>query len=337
VVLLMSIKDEFEFIKSITPKQGLSKDVLVGIGDDAAVVRQYQGTDLIACTDTMVEGVHFKRETMSPLHIGYKALAANISDVAAMGGISSFYLVSVVVPKSWSESELIDIYKGMDTLAVQNDMVLIGGDTVSTKGPLVVNVTVLGRVEQGKCLKRSDAKPGDIVFITGTVGDSAAGLHILLSEKTNNESFHYLINRHRIPTPQSEAGGILNSFHRVSANDISDGVASEAREIAEASHVDLVINECLIPLSSEIMMFGREQAIKWALYGGEDYELIGTTSPDQWEEIKQKFKEAKLSISMVGEVHKGSGKVLLKTPEQVLELEKQGYNHFKHGDEDDNK
>jgi thiamine-monophosphate kinase len=333
----MSIRDEFEFIKNITPKQGLSKDVVVGIGDDAAVVRAYHGTDLIACTDTMVEEVHFKRDTMSPFHIGYKALAANISDVAAMGGIPSFYLVSIVVPKSWSENELIDIYKGMDALAAKHKMVLIGGDTVSTKGPLVVSITVLGRVEQGKCLKRSDAKPGDIVFLTGTVGDSAAGLHILLSEKTNNESFHYLINRHQMPTPQTAAGEILHSFHRVSANDISDGVASEAREIAEASHVDLVINESLIPLSNEIMMFGREQAIKWALYGGEDYELIGTTSPDQWEKIEQKFKQDKLSITKVGEVRKGSGKAYLKTPIQVIELGKLGYNHFKHGDEDDNK
>jgi thiamine-monophosphate kinase len=325
----MGIKDEFAFIQKISSKNSFVQDVIVGIGDDAAIIRPNINTDIIACKDTMVEGVHFKKETMSPFHIGYKALAANISDVAAMGGIPTFYLVSIVIPPSWEEDKLIEIYKGMEELANLHEMALIGGDTVSTKGPLVVTVTVLGKVEQGKGLKRSNAKPGDIIFLTGTVGDSAAGLHILLSDNNSNKNFDSLVKRHQQPTPQVEAGRILNRFSRVSANDISDGVASEAVEIAEASGVDLILDRHLLPLSKDILTFGVEQAYKWALFGGEDYELIGTTSFDNWEEVKLAFNYQNLTISKVGEVREGTGKVLLRTKDTTLELKKEGYNHFR--------
>jgi thiamine-monophosphate kinase len=329
VVFIMSIHDEFEFIKQITPKGRLKPDILVGIGDDAAVIRPFEQTDIIACTDTMVEDVHFTRKTMNPYQVGYKALAANISDVAAMGGKSSYYLVSLVVPSNWSQQELIEIYKGMEDLANQHDTVLIGGDTVSTKGPLVVTVTVLGRIKSNKNLKRSDAVPGDLVFITGTVGDSAAGLHILLYEKDSNT---YLINRHQLPSPQTEAGLLLSSFDRVALNDISDGVASEAIEIAEASNVDIELNESMLPLSKDILAFGRDQAIKWALYGGEDYQLIGTVPTENWDELERVFIKNRIRVTRVGEVHKGTGKVYLKKEESLFELKKQGYNHFKNGD-----
>ncbi len=331
----MTIKDEFEFIRKISPKQGLSQDVIVGIGDDAAIVRPIVGMDMIACTDTMVEDVHFKRETMSPFQIGYKALAANISDIAAMGGIPAFYLVSIVIPKHWAESEIVEIYEGMAFLADQHKMALIGGDTVSTKRPLVVNITVLGRVEQDRCLRRSSAKPGDLVFLTGTVGDSAAGLHILLSEKAMKEPYKQLIKKHQMPTPQTDAGRILVEISGVSANDISDGVASEARELAEASCVDIIIEEELIPLSTEIKVFGAVQALQWDLFGGEDYELIGTASQEQWKDIQKAFMDLNLNVTKVGEVQKGSGKVFLKKLDHIIELKKMGFNHFNHGDENE--
>jgi thiamine-monophosphate kinase len=325
----MGIRDEFAFIQKISQKNSSSQNIIVGIGDDAAIIRPDMNTDIIACKDTMVEGVHFKRETMSPFHIGYKALAANISDIAAMGGIPSFYLVSIVIPPSWEEEELVEIYKGMEELAGVHSMALIGGDTVSTKGPLVVTVTVLGKVEQGKGLKRSNAKPGDVIFLTGTVGDSAAGLHILLSDNTKDEKFDSLVRRHQQPIPQVDAGKLLNLFSRVSANDISDGVASEAVEIAEASGVDLIIDRHLLPLSEEILTYDEEQAYKWALFGGEDYELIGTTSPEIWEEIETAFKEKNLTITKIGNVKKGSGRVFLHSDQETLELKKEGYNHFR--------
>lgn len=326
----MGIKDEFEFIKkiSLTQKQGLHHDIIVGIGDDAAVVKPPVEMNLLACTDTMVEGIHFKRETMSPYHIGYKALTANISDIAAMGGIPTYFLVSIAIPKNWQENELLEIYSGMEIVAKHNEVKLIGGDTVSTNGPLVVNVTVLGKVEKDSCLKRSNAKAGDIVFLTGTVGDSAAGLHIIVSEKAKEEHFRSLVMKHQIPNPQIQAGRILVQFEGVSANDISDGVASEAKEIAEASNVDLILDASCIPLSMEILFFGRTQALEWALFGGEDYELLGTASKENWIKILKRFKELNLPISMVGSVQKGTGNVYLKENSHVSELARKGFNHF---------
>lgn len=331
----MAIRDEFEFIKKISPTQVDQRDVVVGIGDDAAIVRPQNNMDLIVCTDTMVEDIHFKRETMSSFQIGYKALAANISDIAAMGGIPTYYLVSIVIPKQWDEAELLEIYQGMEALATQYQMVLIGGDTVSTSGPLVVNVTVMGKIEKSRSLKRSNARPGDIVFLTGTVGDSAAGLHILLSDKTNKEQFQSLVLKHQMPVPQVEAGRVLTEFKTVAANDISDGVASEANEIAEASKVDLYLEEGLIPLSKDIREYGRDQALNWALFGGEDYQLIGTTSLEQWAEIEKLCKEKNMMITKIGEVHQGTGKVWLRTAGQLVNLQKKGYNHFNHGGVDE--
>jgi thiamine-monophosphate kinase len=326
---MMGVKDEFAFIKAITPKNKQSEDIVVGIGDDAAIFRSVIGFDTIACTDTMVEGVHFKRETMDSFHIGYKAIAANISDIAAMGGIPLFYLVSIAIPKQWDETNLIEIYKGMEQLATEFEMNLIGGDTVSTSGPLVVNVTVIGKVECGKGIKRSHAKPGDVVFITGTTGDSAAGLHILLNEKTRNNDTDTLVQKHQMPKPNVKIGRILQHAKRVALNDISDGTASEAIEIAEASGVDLLLYEEHLPLSKEILSFGREQALRWGLFGGEDYELIGTIDTHSWNKIKNECDALSINITKVGEVLKGNGKAFLKTADKTEQLLKQGFNHFR--------
>ncbi|KAA0543398.1 thiamine-phosphate kinase [Bacillus sp. BGMRC 2118] len=324
----MGIRDEFDFINKISTNQFISERVIEGIGDDAAIIRPLQQMDTVVCKDTMVEGVHFKKETMMPVHIGHKALAANISDIAAMGGIPTYYLVSIAIPSTWGEEELLEIYRGMSELASKYKMSLIGGDTVSIEGPLVVTVTVLGEIEQDKVLRRGNAKPGDFVFLTGNVGDSAAGLHILLSDNTSNRRLTNLLNKHQLPHPQVIAGRILTKLPRAATNDISDGVASEAIEIAIASRVDIVLDEYSLPLSEEILEFGRTRAVNWALYGGEDYELIGTVSPEEWPGLLHMFEKEKMRITHIGNVIEGSGKVFLDSKGELLELQKAGYNHF---------
>ncbi|MFD1738209.1 thiamine-phosphate kinase [Bacillus salitolerans] len=324
----MGIHDEFSFIKAITPKEKRREDVIVSIGDDAAIFRTEKNSDTIACTDTMVEDIHFKQETMEPFHIGFKALAANISDVAAMGGIPQYYLVSIAIPEKWSEESLMEIYKGMEHLAEKYNMDLIGGDTVSTFGPLVLNVTVIGSVENDRGIKRSSAKPGDVVFITGNIGDSAAGLHILLNEKANKNQLSPLVLKHQMPLPNVQAGQLLVKQDRVSLNDISDGAASEAIEIAEASHVDIILYKSQLPFSNDILTFGFDRALNWGLFGGEDYELIGTISQNSWEKVMAEFAKIKIKITKVGEVVEGSGKVFLQSEKRREQLLKQGYNHF---------
>ncbi|EIT84397.1 thiamine monophosphate kinase [Fictibacillus macauensis ZFHKF-1] len=327
------MRDEFAWIASITPKEHRQASLLEGIGDDAALVKGSEEEDQVVCLDTMVEGVHFTTDTMAPFHIGHKALAANISDVAAMGGIPRYYLVSIAVPASWSEEALGEIYKGMDTLAETYKMDLIGGDTVSTKGPLVLSITVIGSVESGKKLLRRNARPGDVVFMTGCAGDAAGGLALLL-EHTRNHPFtlteQALVQAHQLPLPNVEAGRLLAEANvRVALNDISDGVASEATEIAESSGVKLTLVWDKLPKSIALQSYPQEQQEQWLLYGGEDYTLIGTMAQEDFSLIQQKAKDCNLSFIAVGKVEAGAPAVWLERSQQPIEaLHKAGYNHF---------
>ncbi|WP_010285575.1 thiamine-phosphate kinase [Bacillus timonensis] len=327
----MALQDEFHFIDQIKPKRVSRSGLIAGIGDDAALFRPTQEMEQIICMDTMVEGVHFTKKTMDPYQIGYKALAVNISDIAAMGGTPTYYLVSIAIPKDWNEQELLSIYEGMAMLADKYHMDLIGGDTVSIAGNLVVTVTVLGEVEKGKHLLRSHAQPGDIVFVSGTIGDSSAGLSLLLHNKKNysfSESEKTLIQKHQYPIPRVEIGRLLSTFERVSLNDISDGLASETNEIAKASCVTLLIDEDKIPFSEAILKQHQDRALEFALYGGEDFELVGTIAASDWEILQKQAKKHGYILTKVGTVSEGGPAVFLKRDGELCKLEMKGYNHF---------
>jgi thiamine-monophosphate kinase len=328
----VTIYDEFAFIDRIKPNKIHNQQLITGIGDDAALVGLPQDMDQIICLDTMVEKVHFTSETMTPKQIGYKALAVNISDIAAMGGVPAYYLVSIAIPNTWSQEDVVSIYGGMQELSEAYRIDLIGGDTVSSPGPLMVSVTVIGYVEKGKKLLRSNANPGDVVFITGTVGDSSAGLDLLL-QHGQKHSYHqneiYLTERHQLPSPRVDIGRYLAKLERVSLNDISDGVASEANEIAKASSVNIYIEEHNIPLSKQILQYNEHKAIEYALYGGEDFELIGTMSPTDWDSFQHRMEERNIRVTKVGRVVKGEGEVYLSQKGSLTLLEKKGYNHFR--------
>lgn len=327
------MKDEFSFINQIKPIHKKQDTLLVGVGDDAALYQGNSEYDEIACVDTMVEDVHFRRDTMQPTDIGYKALAVNISDIAAMGGIPLYYLVSIAIPPQWEEKDLIDIYAGMSLMAERYKMDLIGGDTVSTKDKLVISVTVLGRIERGKKLLRKNARPGDILFVTGLLGASAAGLSLLFQKgckgsftKTENA----LILAHQRPEPQVRAGRILaQSGARIALNDVSDGIASEANEIAEASKVQIIVEQNKLPIHTSLYAYEKGQQLDWVLFGGEDYQLIGATDKHSWTRIEATFKKADIIVTKIGEVLSGKAEVLLKQNEKLIKLEKKGYNHFR--------
>lgn len=331
----MPVQDEFQFIQSIQPTRQFHGELFVGIGDDAAVYTPRKGFQQIVCMDTMVEGIHFLRKTMKPFDIGYKSVAINISDIAAMGGHPKYYLVSVAIPPDWHEKELLEIYEGMNDAAKRFQVDLIGGDTVSIDKRLVVTVTVIGEIEHGKARLRSDARPGDVVFVTGTLGDSAAGLYLLL----NKGNFHlpendytYLVSRHQRPVPQVEAGKLISDLERASLNDVSDGIASELNEIAEMSKLQIIINKDLLPLSDSIRLMPVEKQYEWALSGGEDFELVGTTSKNSFEILKEKCEKRGIRLTKIGEVLEGDPMVYLKEKDKCQRLLKKGYNHFQKGD-----
>lgn len=318
--------DEFTFINSIKQQYYRQSSLVKGIGDDAAVFRQ-SNADIVTAVDTFVEDVHFRKSTMSAFHIGYRILAANISDLAAMGSTPAFYLVSIVIPKSWMYKEVADIFKGMKKIASYYKMDLIGGDTVSGK-EMTISVTVIGYAEK-RVRYRSDAKDGDIVFVTGTLGDSQAGFHILTNPRNYQEDQYY-IARHRMPTPRVEFATGLSKDVRVALNDVSDGIASEAAEIAAASNVSILIHDEKVPVRDSYKQFPEHSQYQWKYFGGEDFELIGTVAKQNWEHIVSLANQLGLRLTSIGEVFlEDNNRVYLKKNNRVKILPKQGYNHLK--------
>nr|WP_239565510.1 thiamine-phosphate kinase [Brevibacillus fulvus] len=311
--------------------------VSVGLGDDAAVFSVAAGMEVVACCDAMIETVHFLRETMSPCDIGYKAMISNISDIAAMGGIPRYALVTIGVSPGWQADECKRIYEGIDQAAKLYNVRMIGGDTVATPDALHLSITLLGEVESGRALRRSSARAGDLLFLTGPVGSSAAGLDLLLSRRERavepRPDWQTLVAQHQRPTAQVEAGRLLlKSGLGRALNDISDGLASEAWEIAEASGCKIVIEAERVPMLEEMRSYAAsvgKNPLDWAFYGGEDYQLIGSVPATEAETLAAAFAEHGLPFYLLGTVEAGQPGVWLSEQGSERPLPKAGYNHFK--------
>ncbi len=298
--------------------------VVVGAGDDGAVYRLPPGVDEVISTDTMVEGIHFTDETMAPEDVGWKLAVSNFSDMAAMGAVPAEFVAAVSLPASLLAEWISRCYDGIREACAAYRVNLLGGDVTGSRQGVVLTGTVIGWVPRGGAVRRSGAKPGDVVFLTGTVGDSAAGLAAI--RRGVAEEFPYLAKRHRRPTAQIETARQLRESGVRALNDVTDGVASEAHEIAEASGVELMLESARIPLSEELRAFAKrfgEDPISYALSGGEDYVLLGTAAPEDFARIKEK-----VSVSAVGVVREGIGRVFLKDGEALRLLSPSGYDHF---------
>lgn len=321
--------DEFQFIDSIKQNTYRQSSLIKGIGDDAAVIRS-SNKDVVTAVDTFVENIHFSKETMSYFQVGYRALAANISDLAAMGATPAYYLVSIVVPNSINDDALQDIYHGMDKIAKAYNVDLIGGDTVSGE-QLTISITIIGYVMKGKARYRHQAKHDDIVFVTGTLGSARAGLHILL-HSLNIEGKDFFIRKHQMPTPRVHFATSLQPINRLSLNDISDGIANELYEIATASNVTITIQDDQIPVHEKLYQFTDEQRFHWKYFGGEDFELVGTVSKTDWPVIKEVAEKQQVLVTKIGRViynEETNGKVFINKDGKISRLEKRGYIHMK--------
>ncbi|MFC5701822.1 thiamine-phosphate kinase [Cohnella faecalis] len=344
--------DEFSLIRAWTerrqPKEWLSAaGVRIGIGDDAAAVEAAPDKDWLFAVDTMVEEVHFRDETMTDEDVGYKALAANVSDIAAMGGVPLHALVSVSIPPSWTPERMKRLFDGLYDCAGRYGVAVVGGDTTSAPRHLVVSVTLVGVVEQGRAIRRSGASPGQIVFVTGPVGLSAGGLHGMLGSASAAETGiprakktppppKSLVQAHRRPAPSVKAGRLLlEQGFASSLNDVSDGLASEAWEIAEASGVSIVLKEPRLPLAGELASYARHcgvDPLEWMLYGGEDYVLLGTADKSSEAELRALFRSEGLPLFVIGETEAGDAGVWLDSEGGKRKpLDKRGYNHFARG------
>lgn len=319
-----------DLIKKDTIYNG--KSVVLGIGDDAAVYIPTPHQLQLITTDMLVERVHFDLRTSSARQLGYKCIAVNLSDIAAMGGLPKHVVISIALPKDLSVDFVLSLYEGMKEICHEFGVNIVGGDTVSSLQGLVINVTAIGEVEPEKLQRRSGASDGELIVVTGTLGDSGCGLDLLMQGGWEEHNFYQpLLMRHLAPRPQVKAGSLLASYGTTSMNDISDGLASEANEIAQASSVGMIIYEDKIPLSSEVNSAALQLSkagTQYALYGGEDYQLLFTIPPDKYKLLSQ--ADLGLVLTVIGEVREQSHGVQLMARNGVTSLlEPKGYNHFR--------
>lgn len=318
---------EFELITRYFDRVTSSRrDVEKGIGDDCALLTLPEKQTLAISTDTLVEGVHFLRD-IHPADLGYKALAVNLSDLAAMGADPAWLTLALTLPdvnepwlKAFSDSlfELLDYY----------NMQLIGGDT--TRGPLSLTLGIHGLVPQGRALKRSGAKPGDWIYVTGTLGDSAAGLSLLQHKTRINDpvTHEVLIKRHLRPMPRILQGQALRDLASA-AIDLSDGLVSDLGHILKASDVGARLNVDALPLSDVLKQhFEPEQALRWALGGGEDYELCFTVPEINRGALDVALGHYGVPFTCVGQIAPQSEGLVLLQDGKPTTIDLKGFDHF---------
>jgi len=324
---------EFGLIDLIKKDTLVRKDnVVVGIGDDAAVLKPDPRQLQLFTTDMLIEDIHFCMKTISPWQLGYKAMAVNFSDIAAMGGEPRHAVVSLAANENTDADFIVQLYEGMKAICRRYGVNIVGGDTVASPAGMAINVAVLGEVAPDRVLLRSGAKVGDLVLVTGTLGNSGGGLDLLARDDWQNYAFAAkLVKAHREPIPQVQAALSIAAKGATSMDDVSDGLASEANEIASASKVGMRIYAEKIPLSPELRqaaVLTGKPALDYALYGGEDYELLFTTSPDQASQLGS--TAAGVPVTVIGEVvDAGCGVMLIDKEGQARLLEPKGYNAFR--------
>ena len=304
--------DEFELIRRYFDRTGDMPGVAVGVGDDGAVLTPDATKQQIQVVDTLVEGVHFPSDT-DAADIAYRAVAVNLSDIAAMGGCPRWMTLALTLSNSdeqWVESFSSGLFEAAD----KYDVVLVGGDT--TSGPVVtVTVTITGEVEKGAALLRSGAKAGDRIFVTGTLGDAAAGLKL----QQRGESDDFLVQRFLRPTPRITTGrSLVGKAH--AAIDISDGLAGDLNKLLMASGVGGEIEVDKLPMSAALRArFAPEEQQQLALCGGDDYELCFTAACNAVDKIPD--------ITEIGRVNDSSG-LICRQNGDIVEVDDSGYRHF---------
>ncbi|TCV94005.1 thiamine-phosphate kinase [Luteibacter rhizovicinus] len=314
---------EFDLIERIRRRTDTQRDdVRTGIGDDAAIVAVPAGRELAVAIDTLVEGVHFPVGT-SPEDIGWKALAVNLSDLAAMGATPAWALLALSTPDG-SPAFFDGLADGFAQLAGSYRLALIGGDT--TRGPLTVTVAVHGFTSPGEALLRSGARVGDIVMVTGTLGDAAAGLRCL--GEPDVAPYAALIERLNRPVPRVSAGQALRGI-ATACIDISDGLVADLGHICAASGVGATIDAPMLPRSSALFShFDDAVALDFALSGGDDYELCFTVPADRAATMTADLARVGCGVTRIGRIVEGQGVRVLDAAGNVLSPSHTGWNHF---------
>jgi len=348
-----------ERIQAMLASAAAEKGVILGIGDDCAVLEGAEGKYLLVTTDMLIEDVHFSRAFSSLHEIGQKAMIVNISDIAAMGGEPRFAFISLAFPSSFSLEEFDQLWEGMIEVARRYSLLVLGGDTNASfpqlnDHGLVINITLIGEVQPSELISRQGAGEGDLILLTGQIGDSAAGLDLLTSRRFFAQAasgskpediccYQQAVQRHRVPVVRLSESRIISRHHLATAMiDVSDGVATDLRHLLcprlggqrEMGELGAILWPEKIPVSEAAAKVARmlgKEPLTYALCGGEDYELLFTATPDQAYKAKELIERQTLtSVSIIGEItEKVKGIHLIDGQGQIAPFLAAGFDHFK--------
>ncbi len=320
---------EFGLISRITGRVAPHESVITGIGDDAAVTSLSPGMRLLTSTDMLLEDVHFRRTWHDPFTLGRKSLAVSISDIAAMGAMPRWALLSVALPSGLSLDFIDEFMSGFLHIAAEYKIILIGGDTCSSRSGVAISVTIMGEQNPDLIICRSGAKPDDDIWVTGTLGDAALGLHML---ENGSPASGDLLSRLLNPTPRVPVALALAEARLATAMiDVSDGIGADFGHIAKMSGVGGTIQVADLPLSDQFRSHTADfptVPYQFALSGGEDYELCFTAHRCNREKIVNCVKKSGIAVTRVGIVTKFFGVTLLSCDGTPFTAHTDGFNHF---------
>ena len=321
---------EFGLIEQIRRSVPAGRGVRLGIGDDAAWVENPGGSSLITA-DLLIEGVHFDLKWTSLFDLGFKSLAVNLSDIAAMGGVPAYAILSLGIPAHFDSRDVAAFYRGIQELARSSHVSVVGGDT-SIATTLIISVCVIGHAPHG-AVRRSGATIGDDVYVTGTLGDSALALQLLSlkSDAYKKSRAAKLLERHRRPMPRLTAGALLAKERLATAMiDVSDGLLQDLGHICRASGTGAVIYNADLPLSVAYRALAGQDGTRHALTGGEDYELLFCARPANRASLEKLSKRAQVPITRIGTCVHGRRVLVIDSAGKSISIGGLGgHDHFK--------
>jgi len=327
--------DEFSCINRFFSPLAKSKEALNLTDDCAIIAPNSDNKELVISKDALVETVHFLPNT-PPSLIARKALGVNLSDIAAMGATPRWYMLALMLPKPLNEIWLEELTQELSIIQKQYNITLIGGDTVSHPNKLSLSVTVIGEVNKGAALRRNNAKPGDGIYVSGTIGDSALGLKILTNQLPDasaltQEQIDFLIHRYHVPQPRCTLGKWLSANNYASAAiDISDGLWSDMKHICKASNVGASIHQNAIPLSNsaQTMLHRNKSYYLDIIGGGDDYEILFCAPQHLENLLLESSLNSEHKITKIGTITSNKEMTLIDEKGDKLPITKMGYNHF---------
>lgn len=316
-----------ELLSEVLAQGEKDPQVVVGIGDDAAAWR-VDDSNLLATTDTLVQGVHFTAEG-TWRELGWKAIAINLSDIAAMGGLPRYALASLALPGDTEVEDVTQLYQGMAEIAKRFKVTVVGGN-ISSAPLVMITMAVIGQGQTEGILTRSAAVPGELIAVTGYLGSSAAGLRMLTHHcQFGPETMTFLRRAHLQPQPRIAEGQILVRKGVRATIDISDGLVADLGHLCKASKVGAILKVDQVPIHPKVRAAFPQESLDFALTGGEDYELLFTASEEVMENVRTL---ADFPLTVIGKIIQEGGVTLLDKEGKPFSLDKKGWEHLKQGD-----